>query len=412
MSNSLAIGAVTATLRNLLERGLIADLPDAKVTTKPLDKARDNNNGNQINLLLYQMVPNAAWRNMDMPRQVKPGETGQPPLPLDLYYLVTAYGRNDDDVLGHRLMGRAMSILHDHPLLGADEIKAALLNSDLHEQVERVRITPQPLSLDEMSKLWTTFQTQYRISAAYQVAVVLIESTRLARAPLPVLKRGEEDRGAAVLASPSPTLTEVRPPDPQPSARLGDDLTIHGLNLNSDGLTVRFSSLRLPVPIEVKPLPGGTATQITAHLPSRAEDPGALAKWAPGFYTLALVVKRPNLPTWTTNEVPFALAPTIAIAPMSAPPGDISLTVTCSPRLRDGQGVLLLFGERQISVRTISTPADPSMPTTLTFLVPAATEGTYVVRLRVDGVDSLPFVRTGTPPRLEFDANQKVKITP
>ena len=47
-----------------------------------------------------------------------------------------------------------------------------------HEQIERVRITPQPLSVDELSKLWTAFQTHFRISAAYQVSVVLIESTR------------------------------------------------------------------------------------------------------------------------------------------------------------------------------------------------------------------------------------------
>ena len=50
-------------------------------------------------------------------------------------------------------------------------MKSAVLlrDSDLQDQVERVRITAQPLSLEEMSKLWMTFQTQYRISAAYEV---------------------------------------------------------------------------------------------------------------------------------------------------------------------------------------------------------------------------------------------------
>ena len=76
-----------------------------------------------------------------------------------------------------------MGILHDHPLLGAAEIEAALAESNLDQQVERIRITPQPLTLEEMSKLWTTFQTQYRISAAYQACVVLIESERARREP-------------------------------------------------------------------------------------------------------------------------------------------------------------------------------------------------------------------------------------
>jgi hypothetical protein len=47
----------------------------------------------------------------------------------------------------------------------------------LHEQVERVRITLQPLTLEEVAKLWNVFQTPYRISVAYEVSVVLIEST-------------------------------------------------------------------------------------------------------------------------------------------------------------------------------------------------------------------------------------------
>jgi hypothetical protein len=125
MSNSLAIAAVTATLSRLLEQGSSADLPGTIVTTKPPEKARTGT-GNQLNLFLYQTTPNAAWRNQPLPSQIKSGETGFPPLPLNLYYLVTAYGQNDDDIFSHRLLGRAMSMLHDHAVLDADEIKAAL----------------------------------------------------------------------------------------------------------------------------------------------------------------------------------------------------------------------------------------------------------------------------------------------
>jgi hypothetical protein len=423
MSNSLAVAAVTETLRNLLDTLINADpnvdpnsdplLAGTEVTTRPPDKARVNIAGNQVNLFLYQTALNAAWRNMDMPRQVHPGETGYPPLPLNLYYLLTAYGRDDDSsaILGHRLLGRAMSVLHDHPVLGTAEIKASLPGNDLYDQIERVHIAPQVLSVEDLSRLWTMFQTQYRISAAYQVTVVLIDSTRPAVAPLPVLKRGKEDRGVATSVGSSPVLLGVRPPWPQPNARLGDDLVLLGQQLSSQGVMARFSSQRLAAPVEIQPLPSGTADQITVHLSDANEDPGALAKWAPGVYTVALVVSRPDLPTWTTNEVPFTLTPVITVAPSSAPAGDVSLTVTCVPRLRDGQRVLLLFGDRQIPVDTISTPADTSQPTTLSFLVPAATQGTYPVRLRVDGVDSMPVVLTGTPPKPEFDPAQTVTIT-
>jgi len=197
MSNALAIAAVTATLRALLIRKL--GIPG--ITAQSPDKARPASaSGDQVNLFLYQTMPDAAWRNMDMPRQLKAGETGQPPLPLILSYLLTAYSDDADDVKSQILLGRAMSALHDHPLLDAAEIKDATQNaaadSDLHEQLERVRITLLSMPLEELSKLWTAFQAPYRTSAAYQVSVVLIESTRPAKTPLPVLERGKGDRAS------------------------------------------------------------------------------------------------------------------------------------------------------------------------------------------------------------------------
>src|SRR5256885_15296884 len=111
MSTPAAIEAVSIALRNLITNG-VPDLPHQIVTTKPLDEARDTDKRDQINLFLYQTVPNAAWRNQDMPRQIQPGETGHPPLALNLYYLVTAYGKEDDDTLSHRWLGRVMSVLH------------------------------------------------------------------------------------------------------------------------------------------------------------------------------------------------------------------------------------------------------------------------------------------------------------
>lgn len=426
MSNAFAIAAVTATLRSLITRGL-PDLPNANITTMPPDKARAAGAADvdQINIFLYQTMPNAAWRNMDLPRQVRPGETAQPPVALNLYYLITAFGKGNEDTLSHQWLGQTVSVLHDHALLGAQEIRDATEHdfpaSDLHQQVERLRITPQPLSIDDISKLWTAFQAPYRISAAYEVAVVLIESTRANPSPLPVLQRGAGDRGAIVLASSLPSLTgarpDVQPPNVLPSARLGDALIIEGAGLTGDGVSVRFT--RQPPPsapgtaetIVLTPLPGATAEALRVQLPAAAEA-GAIAAWAPGFYTLSLVVALPNLPSWTTNEVPLALAPAITLAPLTAAVGD-SVTVTCAPRLRAGQRVSVLFGDAQIAIAdaAISIPADATKPATLQFTVPKVSPAAYAVRLRVDGVDSLPILAAGTPPLLQFDPQQRVTVT-
>lgn len=432
MSNSLAIAAVTRTLRNLLNGVIDADydgLPDdtrptaeIQVTTLPLDRVRNgngNNSGNQLNLFLYHTEPSAAWRNMDMPRQIRPGETGHPPLALTLYYIVTAYGQEDSEMIAHVLLGTAMSILHDHAVLSRQEIEDALQQAELHSQIERVRITSQPVPLDDISKLWTGFQSEYRLSAAYQVSVVLIESNLPVKTPLPVLRRGEQDRGPVVGASPSPTLDAVqeifdpdlpeRPTLGKPGAELGDVLVLAGANLSGD-LTVRFRNSRLDSPIDRLPLPGATETELQVSIPATDEDDQAPSNWPSGIYTVSLVVQRPGLPSWSTNQLPFALSPTITkIEPQSGAEGDLlKLEVSCIPHLRPDQRAVLLFGDREFPLDSNETqPTDPE--TLLVFLVEGVPAGEYVVRLRVDGVDSIPIDFSASPP--QFDPGQKVTIT-
>ncbi|MCH7719885.1 MAG: DUF4255 domain-containing protein [Planctomycetes bacterium] len=417
MSNALAIAAVTATLRDMLTTGIAADLPpnvvtafnlgNTQVTTKPPDKARGpNDNFNQINLFLYQTNLNGALRNMDMPRQVKQGETGHPPAALDLYYLVTAMGQDDDDTRAHILLGQTVRIFHDRPVLSRSDIQAALVGNDLHEQVERVRITTEPLSAEEVSKLWAAFQTQYRISTAYKVSVVLIESERPSRTPLPVLTRGPNDEGVIVqpiLIPPFPTLEEIILPNDQPSAHPGDVLTLRGHHLDGANVDVRFASHRLSAPIEVAANPGATATEIQVTLP---DDP---PNWPVGMYTVMGVITKSGEPNpRVTNELSFSLAPEITSPlPMSAnvvANGDVSLALSCKPEVRPEQRAVLLLGSRGI----LAVP-HPAQTNSLTFEIEAAPLGEHFIRLRIDGVDSLMVDRSVKPP--VFLANQKVTIT-
>jgi hypothetical protein len=367
----------------------------------------------QLNVFLYQTVVNAAWRNLDMPRQVRPGEAGAPPLALNLNYLVTAYGRgeSDNDSVSHRVLGGAMSVLHDHPLLSRTELSASLTGNDLGEQFEQVKVTPLPLPLEEVSKLWTVFQTQYRISAAYQVTVLLIDSHLPVKAPLPVLQRGEGDRGVTTLAGPLASLSEIRPPNLQPAARLGEDIAVVGEQLTGADAVVRFTSARLKQRVELPAANGAQPGELLVHLPNQVEDPGAMSRWAPGFYTAALVVRKVSVPALVSNEVAFVLAPRITVSPATAASGTVNLSLTSEPRIVSGQRVLLLFGDRQVEPVSVTSPSDLTQPTTLAFTIPGVTVGTYVVRLRVDGVDSIPVVYSGTPPTPAFDALQRVTVT-
>jgi hypothetical protein len=404
MSNALAIAAVTATLEAILGNGvhLDPDLNDTALTALPPDKARGSLTSNQLNIFLYQILPSAAWRNMDVPQLIKPGETGIPPLALTLHYLMTAFGRENDNSqpFDHHLMGSAMSILYDHALLGPDEIKLAFPGSDLERQVERVRITLQPLSIEEISKLWTGFATQYRLSVGYEISVALIDSAQPTRTPLPALSRGANDKGPTSqgnLIPPFPALASVTPPNQQPAVRLGDLLTLTGFNLDGTNIGVVFNHALWTAPVEVAPEAGGTSTQVTVKIPSQP------AAWPAGLYTVAVLVQRP-LETYrrSTNQLSVSLAPTITITPNMSAGGSIPFTVTCSPDVWPGQHASLLMSDQNVAAPDAGAPTG-----TLNFTV-TLTTGIYYVRLRVDGVDSLLVDRSVTPPL--FDQTQKVTI--
>lgn len=405
MSNALAIAAVTATLEAIIGNGVHADpdLNDTSLTTLPPDKARGSITTNQLNLFLYQVMPNAAWRNMDVPQSVKPGETGIAPLALNLHYLITVYGRENDNTqpFDHHLLGAAMALLNDHALLGPDEIRLAFPGSDLERQVERVRITLQPLTIEEISKLWTGFATQYRLSVAYEVSVALIDSAVPPRTPVPVLTRGPQDRGVSSqgnLIPPFPALSAVTPPGQQPSARLGDTLTLSGFMFDGSAVGVVFNHPLWSTPTELAPNAGLTANQLTVTLPSNA------ASWPAGLYAVAVLVQRPG-ETFrrSTNQMALSLAPSMTLSPLTAVAGSVLFTINCSPNIWPGQQVALLLSD-QVTV----VPAVLSVVATLQLSV-TLTAGTYFGRLRVDGVDSLLVDRSVTPP--VFDLTQRVVVT-
>jgi len=399
MSNSLAVAVVTSALQHLLTEAVKGFPGSPKVTVRPPDKARLTPAGDQLNVFLYHTTLDAAWRNQDMPI-LRPGETGFPPLPLVLHYVITAYGEADeDDVKAHQLLGRAMSVLHDHPILGPDEFDGLVPDADLQNQVERVRITAQTLTVDDMYKLWTAFQTQYRISAAYEVSVVLIDSGQPVRTPLPVLTRGENDSGVLAQAGvdpPFPALEEATPPNRQLAALVGDELTLTGRHL-SGASGIGFANPRVDVPPQ--PTVSTADTEIKVVVPPQLPA---------GVCTVTALFSQPGQPERTSNELPLAVAPRVTGLPAAPVPrdgtGTAIVNLTCDPQVLEGQAVFLLLGERQV-------PLDPdfALPTgTLRFVVAHATPGTFLVRVRVDGVDSLLVDRR--PARPVFDPRQKVAI--
>src|SRR5207237_6193452 len=106
----------------------------------------------------------------------------------------------------------------------------ALRAANLADQLEQIKITPEVMNTEELSKLWTAIQTHYRPTATYLATVVLIQPDLPTTAPLPVLSRGPRDpatlleTGPTVIAtmeSPYPALSSIAFPKGQNSVELG-----------------------------------------------------------------------------------------------------------------------------------------------------------------------------------------------
>src|SRR5262249_24067444 len=148
------------------------------------------------------------------------------------------------------------------------------------------------LSTEELSKLWTTFQAPYRLSVAYEVHVVLIESNRASKAAPPVIWRGPANRGNDATASLIPPIPEVTDFAykfaSQPSARPGEPITFTGHDLDGTGIDAIFTHALTQITLTGPAITNASAAGFQATLPP------ASAAWPAGTYAVNAVVKSPS----------------------------------------------------------------------------------------------------------------------
>jgi hypothetical protein len=441
MSNALAIATVTAALGHIVH----AAAEEIGVGSVGLDFGRptaigDVQSTRKVHVYLYQVSPNAAQRNNDLPTRGADGKlTSRPQAALDLHYLIAFYG-NQQTLEADRMLGAAIRSLHARPLLSRQAIRSAISNhpelssSNLADALERVRFTPAAVSLDELSKLWSVlFQTPHALSVVYHANAVLIEAEESGPSALPVLKRGKADRGVESMpdtVSPFPNLESIHigaaedmgsnplPPS-YPAAQLGTCLILRGSNFSGDTVEVEFKHSRFSEPNhpqflaskKISVLPADrTSTEVRVAVPN---DLAAQTEWRAGPYAVSVLV-RSGGKTRITNTLPLLFAPRISVISPANPiardgGGSVTLIITASPETLRVQTSTLLLADRETPAESRAMDND-----SLQFVLldaPVVTD--TVVRLRVDGVDSIPFKRVDTPSptRFEFEANQRVTIT-
>ena len=426
MSSALAIASVTRVLKDLLNDGMIdhdvsgtvggnvivSALPPDRIDVTPA------NTESRLNIFMYQAVPNTGWNNIGFPSRNSRGDRiTNPPLALNLHYLLTAYGA--DELHSEILLGYGMQLMHEIPVLGREAIRTslappsdlstgglppellALSTSELAEQIEQIKITPMVLNIEELSKLWTTFESKYRPTACYMVSVVLIESKKSTKASLPV-------RAPLVYVVPfkNPVIEKIlsQSADAQPIIENqkildGYNLVIRGYNLRGDIVMINIEGNDVvPDDENIKD------DEIIVALPSGLKA---------GIQGVQVVHQRlmgsPPEPHHgvQSNVEAFVLSPQILgavgitnIEGTGVELRSADITIQVAPDIGESQKVVFLLNEFVSGNTNIpsnaysfeATPlplASPPGPTdTITFHISKVEAGNYLVRIMVDGAQS------------------------
>lgn len=391
MSNFLAIATATATLKHILLANVQNDVPGANVTTETPDNITNGTPDPRVNIFLYQVTPNAAYRNMDLPTRRSSGQAVQrPQVALDLHYLITFYG-NETTLEPQRLLGSVVRAIHAHPVLSRRDINdvivdpqySFLTNSNLADEVELVKFTPTTITLEELSKLWSVFfQIPYTLSVTFQGTLVLIESEENTAPGLPV-----RERNFVVVPFESPVIEEIVSSEGVNAPIHSEGvILIQGKKLKGQNTFIRIAG-ELVAPQTVK------KNEITLQL----NLPQIVSNLRPGIQGVQVVhaiFEGPPPFGFESNVAAFVLRPSFDSDAVQYDSDTRTVSIIVKPVVGQRQRVLLVLSKIRENPddppETYTFPAPPREEdtNTISFPIDVNNNGEYLVRLQIDGAES------------------------
>ncbi len=126
-----------------------------------------------LSLFLYRISVNGSRRNLP-PSVGADGRRYRPPLPLDLHYMLTAWGKTAEKQ--QLLLGWAIRMLQDVPILHASLLNDYAADAQTFRPGETIEIIFDPLNLQDMSNLATLTKLNPPLSVTYVIRMVSVES--------------------------------------------------------------------------------------------------------------------------------------------------------------------------------------------------------------------------------------------
>ena len=181
MAGYAAIAATTNAVVRLLETA--ATTADWRDGSSPLtvdfapasvDVLQNPPQGPKVTLYLYRVTLSSVRRHIG-PRVAPDGTRYKPSIPLDLFYLLTAWA--SDPLLQQQLLGWCVSVLEETPVLPAALLNGYRGGEEIFHVDETVELVWQPLPLVDLSQIWEIAKTSQQPSASYIARMVQLDST-------------------------------------------------------------------------------------------------------------------------------------------------------------------------------------------------------------------------------------------
>jgi Pvc16 N-terminal domain len=402
MSNYLAIATITATLQRILQASVQRDMDGVRITAVKPGMIGNGTPESGVNLFLYHVTRNPAIStDLAASRLKSTGNRRQ--TPLELYYMLSFYG-NDTELEPHRLLGSVVRTFSDRATISSEMIQDTikdssftfLAESDLGEHIQQLVIAPVDLSMEDLSKVWSVFfQAPYLLSLAYKVTVVMIDGEEAGRRALPV--RDRSFNGILPFAS-YPVVEQIIPKTGKMEPILRDStVLIRGRQLRGQLTSVRLGQAEMDVTASME------ISEIQISLPLGLISPMILRAGVQDLQVIHRTIEGDRQCQSESNVLPFVLRPClnkIEVLSQSGRGDDLrSAEISIQVNLQVGrsQRVLLLLNEWSVEnpkIYVFTVPSRQIDTDNLQISVADVCAGEYLVRLQIDGADSLLEVDT------------------
>jgi hypothetical protein len=393
MGDYLVISAVTTVLKRILEREIESEIGTAlNISTQAPHTIKAEPQDSGLNIYLFLVTNNSGYNNYDLPTRDTGGRIVSKQLVgLDLHYLLTPFSVDNDEILTQQILASTIRILHEKSVLTRNIIEHEfglietsnptdkILKSGLAEQNESINLVHKSLSVEELTKLWSSyFQTNYRLSLAYLATPVLIESKKEPIRPLPV-----QERKIFVQQFRSPMIERIEPTilqwDSNASKR---SIRIIGRNLTSENMKVEIVGEPSPIPANLLTIVSDES--INVKLPDDLTAGIKRLKIVHGIsYENDGVDLDPEHIAYESNTSIFTLAPLLITGfPLQIVKGE-KFDLKFKPPLREQQKVQIMIGEQ-----TFSQTFDKNQKDKISIDSNDFPDGKFLFRLRIDGAES------------------------